>query len=60
MNEYPPILTVTQASKLLQLECHKVYDLIKQKKIPAFKAGRAIRVNRDKLLQMVAEGELAS
>jgi excisionase family DNA binding protein len=57
--EFPPILTVEQASKLLQLDRHTIYELIRQKKIPGFKAGRAIRLNRDKLLEIVASGELA-
>ena len=56
--EFPPILTVEQASKMLQLERHTIYELIRQGKIPAFRAGRAIRLSRDKLLEMVAKGKL--
>lgn len=53
--EYPPILTVAQASKMLQLNRHTIYDLVRQSKIPAFHAGKAIRLSRDKLLEIVAE-----
>jgi len=53
---FPPILTVQQAARLLQLEEHKVYDLVRFGHIPAFRAGRAIRISRDKLLETVAQG----
>ena len=56
-SEYPPILTVDQAAVMMQLDRNTVYELIRQGKIPAFKAGRVIRINRDQLLQIVAEGE---
>jgi excisionase family DNA binding protein len=56
--EYPPILTVAQASRMLQLDRHTIYELVRQRRIPAFKAGRAIRIHRDRLLEMVARGEV--
>jgi excisionase family DNA binding protein len=56
-DEYPPILTVAQAAKMTQLDQHTVYELIRQGKIPAFKAGRVLRISRDKLLDLVAAGE---
>ncbi len=56
-DEYPPILTVAQAAKMTQLDQHTVYELIRQGKIPAFKAGRVLRINRDKLLELIAEGQ---
>lgn len=41
---------------MLQLDRHTIYELIRQNKIPAFRAGRVIRIHRDKLLEIVAKG----
>lgn len=54
-NKFPPILTVEQAAQFMQLERHTIYELIRQGRIPAFRAGRAIRLSRDKLLEIVGE-----
>lgn len=56
--EFPPILTVEQAAQFMQLERHTIYELIRQGKIPAFRAGRAIRLSRDKLLEIVGRDDM--
>lgn len=55
-SEYPPILTVSQAAEMLQLERHTIYELVRQGKIPAFRAGRVIRLSRDGLLELFQKG----
>jgi excisionase family DNA binding protein len=50
-----PILTVSQAAKLLQLSENTVYSLIAQNSIPHTRFGKLIRIPRWGLLQYVAQ-----
>ncbi len=50
----PPVLTVSQAAKLLQVSENHVYSLVAQKSVPHVRFGKLIRIPRWALLQHIA------
>ncbi|MBO8138363.1 MAG: helix-turn-helix domain-containing protein [Desulfotomaculum sp.] len=48
-SELPMVLTVEQTAKVMGLNRGTVYELIRQKQLPAAKIGRRILVPRDAL-----------
>jgi excisionase family DNA binding protein len=57
MSALPDVLTPAQAAEFLQVNRHKIYELIRQRRIPAFKLGhRTVRIPREGLLDAIAEG----
>ena len=52
-NDTPMLLTVKQAAKLLQLSEDVTYRLIHRADFPAIRFGRAVRINRDLLMDWV-------
>jgi excisionase family DNA binding protein len=56
MNEKVQLLTVRQAADLLQLSAPFVYGLISKGQLPAVRLGRAVRVPKQALETMIANG----
>jgi excisionase family DNA binding protein len=58
LESYPPILTVEQASQLLQVKQRTIYDWSSRKLLKgcSFRAGKHLRFFRDKLVAHVAQG----
>jgi len=53
--DYPPIMTVAQTMKLLNIGRGKVYDMIKAKEIPSYRLRGSLRIPRDELLQKLEQ-----
>lgn len=49
--QLPDLLTVSETAAFLRLSSWRVYELIRQKQLPAIKLGRTLRVPRDRLLE---------
>lgn len=47
--DWPLFLTAEEAGELLRIHPQTVYELARCGKLPARKAGRAVRIDRDKL-----------
>ena len=58
MCDFPPILTVGQAAQMMQVGKDKMWGWIHGGRLPCIKDGRIYRINRDKLLELAASGEL--
>ncbi len=54
-SDYPPLLKVAEAQKLLRVGRGKVYDMIRAREIPAYRLRGAIRIPRDVLLDMLEQ-----
>lgn len=54
-NMTPRALTVRQVTKLLQLGRPRIYDLIREGKIEAFRVGSVWRVKRSSIEKLVGE-----
>ncbi|MBC7340923.1 MAG: helix-turn-helix domain-containing protein [Clostridia bacterium] len=54
MMNAPTILTVPEAADLLKVSAWSVYEMVRQKKIPALRIGRAIRIPLEGLLESLA------
>lgn len=50
-------ITVDEAAELLRVNRKTVYECIKSGKLPALHVGRHIRLSRETVLRMLAEGE---
>ena len=49
--EFPPLLTIRQTARLLQMSTDTVYELANKRKLPgARKIGGSWRINRDSVL----------
>jgi len=49
------LLTVKEASKLLQIHESKVFRMIREGKIPSFRIGGTWRLRKDRLVRWLAE-----
>ena len=59
-DRFPPLLTVDQVADLFQVPKQTVYAWSSQGRLDgcARRAGRHLRVNRDRLIQLYSEGKL--
>ena len=51
--DYPDVLTVTEAAKLLRLGRNAMYDSIRRAEIPAIRVGRRLLVPKGALFRML-------
>ncbi len=56
-SQLPEILTIEQASKLLNLAKPTIYTLTSKAKIPHFKKGKKLYFKRSELLQWIEQGK---
>ncbi|WP_066639194.1 helix-turn-helix domain-containing protein [Desulfolucanica intricata] len=54
-NDLPMIMTVELTAQVLGLNKGTVYEMIRQKRIPAVKVGRRLLVPRDALLDWITK-----
>lgn len=47
LNEWPEIMTLRELANFLKVTNQTVYNMIWDKRIPAFKAGRSWRIKRE-------------
>ena len=52
-HEYPPVLTVEEAAKILRIGRTAAYEAVRRGELPAIKLGRSLRVPRALLLELL-------
>lgn len=57
-DELPDILTVPQVARFLRVGRQVVYRMIREKKLPAMKFGRAIRISKRAFAAVLERGYL--
>ena len=55
VEDFPPLLTVSEVQQLLRIGRGKAYDMIRAKEIPSRKFRGAIRIPGDELLRMLEQ-----
>lgn len=58
--DLPPVLTVEQAAKAMQIGVNKMYDLTRRKGFPAVRDGWKIRISRDGMFRWFEQEALAN
>lgn len=58
LNDLPDVLTVPEAARFFRVARKTMYDAIRLGRIPAYRFGRAIRVSKQKLAELLAKGQL--
>ena len=51
LENYPPVLTVSQVAEILNVNKNTVFRLIKAGEIPAMRVGRLIRIPKDRMIE---------
>ncbi len=55
ISDYPDILTIEEAAKLLQTSTKTVYKLVRDGSLHSIKVGRAYRISKKKLTEYVEQ-----
>ena len=55
VEDFPPLLTVSEVQQLLRIGRGKAYDMIRAREIPSRKFRGAIRIPRDELFRMLEQ-----
>lgn len=54
--DFPDVMTVVEAAKLLRISSNTAYEMIRQKKIPAIRMGHKLLISKKALMAMMEVG----